>query len=108
MTQRLISGFAGANVTCYLGMNTSFLTYGSGKTVQNLSKSFEGVQFYYPNDPKFSDRKVWANSANSDQTTPKGAKPLLKEQSDQGLHCLLFHLNHFDKILLGLVSLFEF
>ena len=23
---------------------------------------------------------------------------LLEEQSDQGLHCLLFHLHHFDKI----------
>ena len=23
---------------------------------------------------------------------------LLDEQSDQGLHCLLFHLHHFDKI----------
>ena len=25
-------------------------------------------------------------------------KLLLEEQSDQGLHCLLFHLHHFDKI----------
>ena len=25
------------------------------------------------NDPKFSDRKVWANSADPDQTAPKGA-----------------------------------
>ena len=29
-------------------------------------------------------------------------------QSDQGLHCLLFHLHHFDKIFLSLASLFEF
>ena len=29
-------------------------------------------------------------------------------QSDQGLHCLLFHLHVFDKIPSGLVSLFEF
>ena len=33
---------------------------------------------------------------------------LLEEQSDQGLHCLLFHLRLFDKILYGLASLFEF
>ena len=39
----------------------------------------------YRNDPKFSDRQVWANSA--------------EEQSDLGLHCLLLHLHHFDKIL---------
>ena len=39
----------------------------------------------YRNDPKFSDRQFWANS--------------VEEQSDQGLHCLLFHLHLFDKIL---------
>ena len=33
---------------------------------------------------------------------------LLEEQSDQGLHCLLFHLHVFDKIPSGLASLFEF
>ena len=27
----------------------------------------------YRNDPKFSDRHVWANSADPDQTAPKGA-----------------------------------
>ena len=32
----------------------------------------------YRNDPKFSDRYTWANSADPDQ-----------EQSVQGLHCLL-------------------
>ena len=36
--------------------------------------------------------QVWANSAAPDQTAPVG------EQSDQGLHCLLFHLLHFNKI----------
>ena len=25
---------------------------------------------YYRNDPKFSDRQVWANSADPDQTAP--------------------------------------
>ena len=39
------------------------------------------------------------NSADPDQTAP---------QSDQGLHCLLFHLHVFDKIPSGLASLFEF
>ena len=29
---------------------------------------------------------------------------LLEEQSDQGFHCLPFHLHVFDKIPLGLVS----
>ena len=27
----------------------------------------------YGNDPKFSDRQVWANSAYPDQTAPRGA-----------------------------------
>ena len=34
----------------------------------------------YRNFPKFSDRQVWANSADP-------------EQSDQGLHCLQFPLH---------------
>ena len=29
--------------------------------------------FYYRNDPKFSDKPVWANSADPDQTAPRGA-----------------------------------
>ena len=33
---------------------------------------------------------------------------LLEEQFDQGLHCLLFHLHHFDKVPYGFASLFEF
>ena len=33
---------------------------------------------------------------------------LLEEQSDQGRHCLLFHLHLFDEIPLGLAALFEF
>ena len=32
----------------------------------------------------------------------------IRLQSDQGLHCLLFHLHVFDKIPSGLASLFEF
>ena len=31
------------------------------------------VTFTYHNDPKFSDRLVWANSADPDQTAPRGA-----------------------------------
>ena len=47
--------------------------------------------FNYSNDPKFSDREVWANSADPDQTAPRG----LEEQSDQGLHCLLCQIQSF-------------
>ena len=43
----------------------------------------------FGNDPKFSDRYAWANSAD------------LEEQSDQGLHCLLFRLHHLDSLLYG-------
>ena len=32
------------------------------------------------------------------QTVQTQIRLLLEEQSDQGLHCLLFHLHHFDKI----------
>ena len=28
---------------------------------------------YYRNGPKFSDRQVWENSADQDQTAPRGS-----------------------------------
>ena len=34
----------------------------------------------------------------SGQTVQTQIRLLLEQQSDQGLHCLLFHLHHFDKI----------
>ena len=43
----------------------------------------------YRNDPKFSDRYAWANSADPDQTAPR---------SDQGLHCLPFRLHRLDSL----------
>ena len=42
----------------------------------------------YRNDPKFSDRYAWANSADPDQTA-------------QGLHCLQFRLHCLDTLLYG-------
>ena len=42
------------------------------------------------------------------QTVQTQIRLLLEEQSDQGLHYLLFHLHVFDKIPPGLASLFEF
>ena len=44
----------------------------------------------------------------SEQTVETQIRLLLEEQSDQGLHCLLFHLHLFDEISYGLASLFEF
>ena len=44
----------------------------------------------------------------SGQTVQTQIKLLLEEQSDQALHCLLFHLHVFDKIPSGLASMFEF
>ena len=44
----------------------------------------------------------------SGQTVQTQIRLLLEEQSDQGLHCLLFHLHVFDKIPSGLASLFEY
>ena len=31
------------------------------------------LEIFYHNDPKFSDRLIWANSADPDQTAPSGA-----------------------------------
>ena len=48
----------------------------------------------------------WTNrSEQIVQTQIRQTAP--QEQSDQGLFCLLFHLHLFDKITLGLASLFE-
>ena len=67
----------------------------------------------------FSDRYARANSADPDQTAPRGAvwsgstlfairqtvqtqiRLLLEEQSDQGLHCLPFRLHRLDSLLYG-------
>ena len=49
----------------------------------------------YRNDPKFSDRYAWANSADPDQ-------------SDQGLHCLPFRLHRLDSVLCGRATQFKF
>ena len=66
-----------------------------------LNNNNKKLKTSYRNNPKFSDRKVWANSADPNQTAPL--------ESDQ-VHCLLFHLHHFDKIPKGkgLASLFVF
>ena len=42
------------------------------------------------------------------QTVKTQIRLLLEEQSDQGLHCLLFHLNLFDEIPKDLNSFLEF
>ena len=44
----------------------------------------------------------------SGQTVQTQIRLLLEEQSDQGLHCLLFYLHLLDKMFYGLASLFEF
>ena len=54
---------------------------------------------------------VMAQSFRTDrsgQTVQTQIRLLLREQSDQGLHCLLFHLYLLNKIFYGLVSVFEF
>ena len=45
-----------------------FITGGQG-----LYPLYEHTNAIYRNDPKFSDRLVWANSADPDQTAPRGA-----------------------------------
>ena len=44
----------------------------------------------------------------SGQTVQTQIRLLQEEQSDQGLHCLLYHLHLFGEIPYGLASLFEF
>ena len=43
-------------------------------TLPNSLGDFSGLgKTKYRNDPKFPDRLVWANSADPDQTAPRGA-----------------------------------
>ena len=44
----------------------------------------------------------------SGQTVQTHIRLLLEEQSDQGLHCLPFHVHLFDEIPKGLASFIEF
>ena len=50
----------------------------------------------------FSDRQIWAKSADLDQTAPR------VEQSDQGLHCLPFHLHQLEVSPHGRTSKIKF
>ena len=58
---------------------------------------FSQLPVFYLNYPKilytkFSDKLVYANSADPDQTAPEGTLiRLLLKESDQGLHCLPFN-----------------
>ena len=54
------------------------------------------VNGQYRNVPKFLERQAWANNED------------LKELSDQGLHCLPFHLHILDIFFYGKTRLFEF
>ena len=56
--------------------------------------------YCYRNDTKFSERQVWANAIDPDQTAP--------EQSGQDLHCLLLSLQLLNALLYGKVTLFKF
>ena len=47
-------------------------------------------------------------TGSSGQTVHTQIRLLLEEQSDQGLHCLLFHLHLLDEMSKGFASLFEF
>ena len=51
------------------------------------------LRYHTRNDTNFLGRSIWANNADPE------------EQSHQGIHCLLFHLRHFDRLLWGLSTL---
>ena len=59
----------------------------SFKSNENIHKKEGGS--YYVVSAKFSDRQIWANSADPDQIS----------RSDQGLHCLQFPLHLLDALL---------
>ena len=40
---------------------------------RTVRQKFQKAMYMYHNGPKFSDRQVWANSIDPDQTAPRGA-----------------------------------
>ena len=64
----------------YVGVHSYITSF-----VNNIA-AHKIINHLYRNVPTFSDRQIWANSADPDQTAPE-------EQSDQGLHCLQFPLD---------------
>ena len=75
---------------------------GAGKYVQfsymshpKLGNNQTGEPGYsnYHNCLKFSDRQVWVNSVDPDQTVPRG-----EELFDLGLHCLPFRVHLLDSL----------
>ena len=56
------------------------------------------------NDGKTTVMILNFRTDRSGQTVQTQIRLLLEEQSDQGLHCLLFHTHVFDKIPSGLAS----
>ena len=70
------------------------------KTASNVNGKKE-QKSVYRNDLKFSERLVWTNSADPDQTAPRG-------ESDQGLHYLQNCLHLLDALLYGKTSFSSF
>ena len=62
-------GQIGSNGNCSLQWTKAYQI----KVIRNSIFNAKWVPKLYHNDPKFSDRLVWANSADPDQTAPTGA-----------------------------------
>ena len=79
-----------------------------------MSRQLIGVNFAYFSNytekivPLYTVMILSFQTDRSGQTVQTQIRLLLEEQSDQGLHCLLYHLHCLDEILPGLASLFEF
>ena len=63
-------------------------------------------EFYYNKNSSIRTCEP-GRTDRSGQTVQTQIRLLLEEQSDQGIHCLLFQLHQFDKIPFKLAYLFE-
>ena len=73
-----------------------------------LNKQIEGPLFKAAEMNKTTVMILSFRTSRSEQTVQTQIRLLLEEQSDQGLHYLLFHSHLFDEIPKCLASLFEF
>ena len=67
----------------------------------NLEMALYGnnLETVYRDDLKFSDRQVWTNNVDPDQTAPR-------KQYNQGLNCLPFRLHLLDALFYDKATLF--
>ena len=79
-------------------LNSAKLEIYSTQKCQNANNSCWYFNIYEQDEFQATVMILSFRTVMSGQTVPTQIRLLLEEQSDQGLHCLLFHLHLFNEI----------